>query len=81
MTTIMKIARSGSITDEMKIVARQEGLSPEIIRNRVARGKIIIPHNRDNIKIIGIGEGLSTKVNVNIGTSTLVVNPKMELEK
>ncbi len=81
MTTLMKIARSGHVTEEMKIVAEQEGLSPEIIRDKVARGRIIIPRNREDIRIVGIGEGLSTKVNVNIGTSMVVVNLQMELEK
>ncbi len=83
MPTLMEIARSGNITDEMIRVAKIEHCSPEKIRERIARGVVIVPRNeiRENIRIMGIGEGLSTKVNVNVGTSTMVVNVEMEEEK
>ena len=86
MGTLMDAAKRGVITEEMKIVAEKEGVSPEFVRDQIARGRIIIPLNvvrrdRDDIRIEGIGEGLRTKVNANVGTSTLVVNPEMELEK
>ncbi len=84
MTTVMRIARSGSVPDVVRKVAEIEGISPEKLRDRVARGVVIVPRNverRGEVKIVGVGEGLSTKVNVNVGTSTLVVNLDMEVEK
>ncbi len=83
MPTLMEIAKSGSITEEMRRVAKEEGIPPEKIRQRLAEGKVIIPCNNDkrDIRIIGIGEGLRTKVNVNIGTSTTVIDFNMEIEK
>ncbi len=84
--TVMLEAKEGKIAEEMKIIAEKEELPVDLIRRRVAAGRIIIPGNlkrrdKQEIKIIGIGEGLSTKVNVNIGTSTLVVNVDMEVKK
>jgi len=73
--TQLKKANKGIITDEMKVVARNENLSEEFIKNSVAKGRIVIPvnHNRD-IEPCGIGSGLRTKVNATIGTSTDIVN-------
>lgn len=83
MTGLMIAARSGSTPEEVVEVARIEGLSPDVLRQRLSRGVIVIPRNSlaRNRRIIGIGEGLRTKVNVNIGTSTLHVDLGMELEK
>ena len=69
--TQLEAARSGKITPEMEAVADQEGLSPEYIRSGVAKGIIVIFHNvkRSGIKICGVGAGLRTKVNANLGTS------------
>lgn len=58
----------------MKRVAQDEGVSLDFIVRGVASGSIIIPKNNERkqkIKVVGIGRGLRTKVNVNIGTSTL----------
>ncbi|MHA1583451.1 MAG: phosphomethylpyrimidine synthase ThiC [Candidatus Baldrarchaeia archaeon] len=83
MTTQMKAAKAGRVTEEMKLIAEIEDVPVEWLRQRVARGTVIIPRNmvRENVKIVGIGEGLTTKVNVNIGTSTLYTNLDMEIEK
>ncbi|NON63650.1 phosphomethylpyrimidine synthase ThiC [Acidianus sp. RZ1] len=73
MGTQIQQAREGSITEEMKIISKIEGVEPEKIRDRVAKGKVVIFKNinRDNIsRYTAIGEGLTTKVNVNIGAST-----------
>jgi len=69
--TQLESARSGKITTEMEAVADQEGLSPEYIRSGVAEGTIVILHNtkRSGVKLCGIGAGLRTKVNANLGTS------------
>ena len=73
--TQLSDARKGIITDEMKHVAEIEGVSEEFIRDSVAKGTIVIPHNINrNIEACGIGAGLRTKVNATIGTSTDIVN-------
>jgi phosphomethylpyrimidine synthase len=80
----MSYAKRGIATEEMKQVAKDEQVDLDLIVRRVARGVIIIPKNnarRQEIKVKGIGKGLSTKVNVNIGTSTLKVDLKEEVEK
>jgi len=83
MTTQMEIAKKGSISDEMQFVAEQEQLSMDKLRQRLIDGRIIITKNvkRQNVKPIGIGEGLSTKVNANIGTSAEICDLTLELEK
>ena len=68
--TILEDANNGKITDAMKQVAAYEGIDAETIRGRVAKGQIVIPKNRQRDFIaMGIGKGLKTKVNANIGTS------------
>jgi phosphomethylpyrimidine synthase len=69
--TQLETARLGKITPEMEAVAEQEGLSPEYIRSGVAEGTIVILHNtrRTGVKMCGVGTGLRTKVNANLGTS------------
>ena len=64
-------AKKGNLTKEMRAVARQEGVEEEFVRKRLAEGKIVIPVNlrRRGANACGIGEGLRTKVNANIGTS------------
>ncbi|GIU71568.1 MAG: phosphomethylpyrimidine synthase [Candidatus Nitrosocaldaceae archaeon] len=84
MVTQLSSARRGVITEEMKIVAKDEELEPEFIMRGIANGSIIIPRNvarKEKIKIVGIGKGLKTKVNVNIGTSTLRVDLDEEVAK
>ena len=75
-------ARSGIITEEMRIVAQQEGVTEDFVRRGLAGGHIVIPVSpyRD-VKICGIGEGLRTKVNASIGTSSDIVDIAMEIEK
>jgi len=81
--TQMEAAKQGIITDEMKKVAEDEKIPAEEIRKRIAEGKVIIPKNINHVgcKPIGIGKGLRTKVNTNIGTSSDVVDVKEELLK
>ena len=83
MATQMQLARQGIITAAMEIVAKQEGLSPELIRNRVAEGTIAICANINHKNLVprGVGLGLSTKVNANIGTSSAYPDIEPELEK
>jgi len=68
----------------MKQVAKDEDINLEVIKRNVAKGSIIIPKNNarsQRIKVVGIGKGLKTKVNVNIGTSTLYQNIEEEISK
>ncbi len=68
--TQMEQAKRGRITDEMRYVAAVEGTDPESLRTRIAAGVAIIPKNvHHDFNPIGVGQGLSTKVNANIGTS------------
>jgi phosphomethylpyrimidine synthase len=81
MTQVQE-ARKGKITEEMKVVARYESLDAELIRNEVAKGRIVIPKNiNHNFEARAIGIGLKTKINANIGTSPKHCNPDEELEK
>ena len=83
MTTQMEMAKKGEITSEISLIAKEEKISVEKIRRRVAEGIIIITRNakRNNVHPVGIGEGLRTKVNTNIGTSQDLCDLKLELEK
>ena len=67
--TQMEYARQGTVTDAMKTVAADEGLDPEQIRAGVAEGTIVIPANINHKRLHarGIGLGLKTKMNVNLG--------------
>ncbi|CCQ67602.1 Thiamin biosynthesis protein ThiC [Crocosphaera watsonii WH 0402] len=67
----MHYARQGLITEEMDYVAKREGLPPELIREEVARGRMIIPANinHPNLEPMCIGIASKCKVNANIGAS------------
>jgi phosphomethylpyrimidine synthase len=69
--TQLEQARKGIITDAMKRVAQKENISPETLRDKVAAGIVVIPANikHQDIDPVGIGKGLTIKVNANIGTS------------
>lgn len=80
--TQMEQAKQGTITEEMRYVAAVEGLDPEELRRRIAAGTAIIPKNvHHDINPIGVGLGLSTKVNANIGTSGHHQRLPEEIEK
>ena len=81
--TQLESARKGIVTPQMKTVAEAEGLEAEFIREGVAKGTIVIPANINHAKLVpcGIGQGLSTKVNANIGTSSDFGDVNTELEK
>lgn len=84
LSTQMNAARRGVATEEMKSVALDEGVSLEWLLPKIANGSIIIPHNnyrKQKIRVVGIGKGMKTKVNVNIGNSTLHQNLDEEIKK
>lgn len=83
MATQMQLARQGIITDAMRTVAQQEGVSEEFIRTGVAEGTIAICANKNHKNLIprGVGQGLKVKVNANIGTSSSFPDIEPELVK
>ena len=82
-TTQMDAARKGIITRQMEIVARKENIKAERLRNLVAEGKVIIPANKNHSALDpeGVGEGLRTKINVNLGISKDCCDIELEMEK
>jgi phosphomethylpyrimidine synthase len=85
MTTQILAARSGQITPEMEYVANREQLTPELIRDEVAAGRMVIPANKEHLKGVlepmGIGIAARCKINANIGNSAVTSNVTEELEK
>ncbi|MFP4641776.1 MAG: phosphomethylpyrimidine synthase ThiC [Chloroflexota bacterium] len=81
--TQLEMAKSGYISEQMQSVADREGLEAEFVRQRVAEGSVVIPANvnHQGLQPCGIGKGLSTKVNANIGTSSDFSSLDMELVK
>ena len=82
-TTQMDAAKKGIITNEMKIVAKKENIPEEVLREKISRGVVVIPANR-NHKILspeGVGDGLKTKINVNLGISKDCCDIDEEMKK
>jgi len=80
--TRIELAKKGIITDEFKEVALSENIPPERLASDIAEGVTVVPRNNNHdIKPIGIGRGLRTKVNANIGTSKDRVSLDEEREK
>ncbi len=80
--TQIESAKKGIATEEIKYVAKTEQRSEEFIMEGLVQGNIVIPKNiNHNIKPIGVGKGLKTKVNANIGTSTDIAELDNELKK
>ncbi|MGI6648356.1 MAG: phosphomethylpyrimidine synthase ThiC [Bacillota bacterium] len=82
-TTQMDAARKGIITGEMEKVASKENIAVERLRQLMADGRVVIPANKNHRSLDpeGIGEGLKTKINVNLGVSPDCCNIELELEK
>ncbi|QTA37923.1 phosphomethylpyrimidine synthase ThiC [Thermosipho ferrireducens] len=81
--TQLEFAKKGIITEEMKIAAEYEGLDPAFLMRKIADGKVVLPKNKNRAfkNIRAIGEGLKTKVNINIGTSKGFSNLDEEIKK
>ena len=81
--TQLELARKGIVSPQMKHVAEKEGLETDVIMQGLAEGEIIIPANVNHTNLIpcGIGKGLRTKVNANIGTSSDFCDLNTELRK
>lgn len=80
--SLLDEAKKGIITEEMKTIAKDEGVTPDFIRRGVAEGRIVIPISPyRKARAVGIGKGLRTKVNASIGTSSDIVDVDGEVEK
>jgi phosphomethylpyrimidine synthase len=81
--TQMHLARKGVVTEEMAHVARRERLAPKLVRDEVARGRMIIPANVNHPELepLAIGVAACCKINANIGNSAVVGDVHEELEK
>ena len=83
--TLMQEAKCGRVAPEIESAARREGLEPEKLALLVAAGRVVIPRNirreRPGAMATGIGEMLTTKVNVNVGTSQSLDSPENEVDK
>ncbi len=83
MTTQIIEAKKGKITPEMEAIARKEGMSTDTLCEKVAAGRVVILKNnrRQNVIPTGVGEGLTVKINANIGTSMERSDLSTELDK
>ena len=81
--TQLEHARQGTVTSAMRQVAADESVDVDVLRQRIAEGRVIIPanHRRKATRLCGVGLGLRTKVNANIGTSMDCASLENELEK
>ena len=83
--TQIEMARRGEITPEMEYVAKREGLEATLIRDEVARGRMVIPANKAHLQKrlepMCIGIAARTKINANIGNSAVTSDIEGELEK
>ncbi|MEN6329980.1 MAG: phosphomethylpyrimidine synthase [Methanobacteriaceae archaeon] len=80
--TQMEQARKGQLTEQIRKIADMEGISSQKLLGRVATGKIVIPCNvnRDTSPL-GVGKGLTTKINANVGSSPELEDPQEEVKK
>ncbi|MBI5665874.1 MAG: phosphomethylpyrimidine synthase ThiC [Nitrospirae bacterium] len=80
--TRIELARQGIITEEVRQVAIDEGIDPEQLSKDIAEGLTVISRNiNHDIKPLGIGRGLRTKINANIGTAKDRISLEEEMEK
>ncbi len=81
--TQMYYARRGEITAEMEFVAIRENLSPELVRDEIARGRAILPANINHPETepMIIGRNFLVKINANIGSSAVVSSIEEEVDK
>src|SRR5206468_6566447 len=85
LMTQLEAARQGTVTDEMRYVARREDLDAELIRDEVARGRMVIPantvHLTKRLEPMAIGVASKCKINANIGNSAVTGAVEDELDK
>jgi len=85
MSTQLLAAKEGTITPEMEYVAKRENISPELVRDEVASGRMVIPANKVHLQGVlepmGIGLAATCKINANIGNSAVTSDLAGELDK
>ena len=81
--TQLKEAKNGVLTPEIKYIAEKEKIDPSYLGEMVAKGRVVIPANKNHRNLVpcGIGEGLLIKVNSNIGTSSDHIDLEEEMAK
>jgi len=81
--TQMHYARKGEVTPQMRRVAERDGLDPELVRQEVAAGRMVVPANVNHRALdpMGIGKAASIKINANIGNSAVTSEIEGELAK
>lgn len=81
--TQMEAAKAGFLTPQMEAVAKDENIDPQLLMQRVAAGSVVIPANKNHksLRPRGVGEGLRTKINVNLGISGDIHDYVCEMEK
>ena len=81
--TQIEAAKAGFLTPQMEIVAKDENIDPQVLMQRVAAGSVVIPANKNHKALhpYGVGEGLRTKINVNLGISGDIHDYVCEMEK
>jgi phosphomethylpyrimidine synthase len=78
----MEQARKGQLTDQIRKIADIEGISSQKLLKRIATGKIVIPCNINRYTSpLGVGKGLTTKINANVGSSPELEDPQQEVKK
>ncbi len=82
-TTQMDAAKKGIVTPQMEIVAQKEGMEVKLLMEKIAKGSVVIPANKNHKSLDpeGVGEALRTKINVNLGISKDCNDIQLELEK
>src|SRR3954471_18912961 len=84
-TTQMALARHGDVTPAMTFVAEREGIAPELVRDEVARGRLVIPANHRHLagvlEPMGIGKVARVKINANLGNSAVTSSIPEEVAK
>ena len=82
MATQVELAVQGNITPQMKQIALAEGMDQDLVCQRFAQGQIVAPVGSNHQhRVVGLGLGLSTKINASIGTSTDIVDIEAEVRK
>jgi phosphomethylpyrimidine synthase len=81
----MALARHGDVTPAMAFVAEREGIAPEVVRDEVARGRLVVPANHRHLagklEPMGIGKVARVKINANIGNSAVTSSISEEVAK
>jgi phosphomethylpyrimidine synthase len=82
-STQMDAARKGIVTEEICTVAKKENMDIKDLMHLMSKGKVVVPANKNHKKLSaeGVGKGLKTKINVNLGISKDCCNVNLELDK